>query len=65
MQRPPDQLVVRAQAEARAAGRAVYLFREAGGWKVTRRLAEIPGGAASFEVPPMPEDPETGNTGGC
>ena len=56
---------MRAQAEARAAGRAVYLFREAGGWKVTRRLAEIPGGAASFEVPPMPEDPETGNTGGC
>lgn len=65
MQRPPERLVARAQAEARAAGRAVYLFREPDGWKVTRRLSEIPGGAASLEVPPAPEDPEKGNTGGC
>lgn len=65
MQRPPDKLVARAQEQARAAGRAVYLFRTEQGWQLTQRLAEIPGGAASLEIPPEPENPEIGNTGGC
>lgn len=65
MHRPPNSIVERAQARAAAEGRAVYLYREGGGWKLTRRLGEIPGGAESLEIAPQPADPERGNTGGC
>ena len=65
MQRPPDSIVERARSRAAAEGRAVYLYRDGEDWKLTRRLGEIPGGAESVEVPPQPDDPERGNTGGC
>ena len=65
MQRPPESILERAQARAAAEGRAVYLYREEGAWRLTRRLGEIPGGAESLEIPPRPGDRERGNTGGC
>jgi hypothetical protein len=65
MQRPPDSIVEKAQARAAAEGRAIYLYRDGEGWKLTRRLGKVPGGAGSLEIAPRPGDPERGNTGGC
>lgn len=65
MQRPPEDMLATARQQAADAGRAVYLFHDGAGWRLTRRLGEIPGGAESFEIPPDPAHPEQANTGGC
>lgn len=65
MQRPPEDIVAKAQARAAAEGRAVYLYRKGEVWKLARRIGEIPSGAESLEVAPRLDHPERGNTGGC
>lgn len=62
---PPRDVLLAAQRDARASGRALYLYSDGGAWTTTAKLHEVPAGVAALEIRPDPENPDLNNTGGC
>jgi len=61
---PPNTVVLRARAEAKALSRSIYVYRRRSGWVVTKNASEPPVDVAVWMIPANQNNPGR-NWGGC
>jgi hypothetical protein len=61
---PPNVVVLRAERQAKALARSIYVYRHRSAWVMTTDVCEAPSNAAVWMFPANRNDPERHNLGG-